>query len=167
MCQIQGWVAWKVTQEVKIKSVGTLPYLPYAVGICKRNVIRMSSSYWFNSIISSAFLANPLEQRIEQLGGSYGLSTQYLLFLVLFFLLRFLKNQGSSLQSQRGLCPPLYRASALLTGSEFPLSNSLLWLVALQKGQCWASLVTEYSPSMAPAPGAPYVVCSGQIWFPL
>lgn len=85
----------------------------------------------------------------------------------LFFLSRLLKNQGSSLQSQWGLCPPLCRGSALLTGSEFLLSNSLLCIVSLRKGQCWVSLVTEYSQSMATAPGSPYVVCSSQIWFPL
>nr|KAF6392744.1 hypothetical protein mPipKuh1_007920 [Pipistrellus kuhlii] len=77
------------------------------------------------------------------------------------------KEAGFTSSKPKGSLPPFVQGQRLVNRKRIPLVRQSSVHCSLRKGQCWVSLVTEYSQSMATAPGSPYVVCSSQIWFPL
>lgn len=47
VCQIQGWIAQKATQEAKFELVGSLSCLLHVLGIYRRNVMRNQENVKF------------------------------------------------------------------------------------------------------------------------
>lgn len=72
-------------------------------------------------------------------------------FCFFFFFSDSSRTRVHQFKASWGLCPPLfsllYRVRSLVNRKWIPpIKYSLLLIVSLQKGQCWVSLVTEYSP---------------------
>lgn len=98
---------------------------------------------WFISVISSAFLANAVEQRTNSWVDHMAFLHNTASFL------RSPKEPGFHCSKPAGvsaLSSLLYRVRSLVNRKWIsPIKYSLLFIVSLQKGQCRVSLVTEYS----------------------
>lgn len=112
----------------------------------------MLSFCWSISVISSAFLANPLEQRINSWVDHMAFLHNASSFLFCFVSSSFQSPKEPGFHSSKpagvsALCSSLLHRVRSLVNRKWisPIKYSLLFIVSLQKGQCWVSFVTEYS----------------------